>query len=120
MSKVYSPPVLAMAAANGIAEDELPLIINGCSGGLSWVYGLVGREISCIDCCDMHDLQYQLGGTAIARREADKELRACAACAGHFPPGWKGRVRRVWRRCRAQIMYVAVRLFGGRYWAGQP
>ena len=113
----YSAEIIALAAENGIAADELPLIINGCSGGFSNAYFLVfGRKPSCEDCCNMHDLQYQLGGNRAERKRADVELRECAARAGSFPAGWPGRVRRIWRVFRAWVMYAAVRLFGGRYW----
>lgn len=101
----YSAAVLALAADNGIAVCELPLIINGCSGGLSWVYALAGRRISCEHCCDAHDLRYQLGGTWRQRRQADRELRKCAAVGG-------------WRNARAYVMYAAVRCCGWLFWAG--
>ena len=102
----YSPAVLALAAANGIDIDELPGIIDGCSGGLSWIYVLAGRRISCEHCCDLHDLRYQLGGAPAQRREADRELRDCAAVGG-------------WRTVRAWVMYGAVRVGGRWYWAGE-
>lgn len=102
--KQYSAAVLAYASECGIDRDELPLIINGCSGGLSLVYALAGRRISCEDCCDLHDLRYQVGGDAADRLAADRELRECAGSAGG------------WRRARAWVMYAAVRVFGGRYW----
>lgn len=113
----YGPEVIALAAKNGIAVEELPLIINGCSGGFSVAYFLFfGRKPSCEDCCNMHDLRYQLGGSAADRKQADKELRKCAANAGNFPAGWQGAARFLWRGFRAWVMYAAVRLFGGRYW----
>ena len=116
-ARVYGRELLALAAANGIPADDLPLIVNGCSGGFSFAYALAfGRVPSCEDCCDIHDLHYQLGGSKADRKRADQALRDCAASAGSFPPGWKGAARRYWRKFRANIMYYAVRLFGGRYW----
>ncbi len=76
------------------------------SGGVSWAYGLAGRRISCEGCCDIHDLDYQLGGSGKDRRAADKRLRQCMAAPG----GWKA--------ARAWLMWAAVRLCGWRYWAG--
>lgn len=114
----YAPDLLALAAAHGISPDELPLVVNGCSGGLSRLYALAGRDISCVDCCDRHDLLYQLGGSARDRKAADRELRACAAAAGSFPPGWRGYVRRLWRGFRAWGMYAVVRVCGRWYWVG--
>ena len=101
----YSSAVIALAAERGIDADELPLIINGCSGGLSWGYALAGRRISCEHCCDLHDLRYPLGGTRCDRGEADRELRDCAAVGG-------------WRTARAWGMFVAVRCCGWLFWAG--
>lgn len=117
--KTYSPDVIALAAAHGIPESELPLHINGCSGGLSWVYRLAfGRDISCEDCCDMHDLLYTLGKKAGTRKQADQQLRDCARKAGNFPPGVIGVVRKIWRWARAWAMYAAVRICGAKYWEG--
>lgn len=102
----YSASVIAHALKRGIDPDELPLICDGCSGGLSWVYALGGRHISCEDCCNIHDIDYQLGGSAAERADADKRLRDCSGERGG------------WRKCRAWVMWAAVRLCGGRYWAG--
>ena len=115
--KHYAPDLVDFAMHCGIREGDLPLIVNGCSGGLSWVYRLTfGRDISCESCCDWHDLLYFLGGTASDRKRADQRLRTCARHAGHFPPGLTGSARRVWRWLRSWLMYLAVRLFGRRYW----
>ena len=114
--KSYSEAVIAYAAARGINAGELPLLIDGCSGGLTWLYALGGKTISCEDCCNIHDLDYQLGGTPDDRARADAALRTCAAAAGSFPPGIRGTCRRLWRTARAWIMWASVRLFGGRYW----
>ena len=92
-------------AHNGIDIDELPGIVDGCSGGLSWAYSLAGRRISCEHCCDLHDQRYQLGGTPAQRLDADRELCDCAAAGG-------------WRTVRAWVMYAAVRLFGVPHWGG--
>lgn len=112
----FSPETIAHAASHGIDADELPLICNGCSGGLSWVYALAGREISCEQCCHIHDIDYRMGGGFRDRARADRRLRKCAAKAGSFPPGWKGKVRRVWRWARAWVMWGVVRLCGGYLW----
>ena len=121
MAAYYSDTVIDYAAARGIAEDELPLVSNGCSGGLSWLYALGGKSISCEQCCHIHDIDYELGGTRKDRAAADRRLRECAARAGSFPPGWKGAVRRGWRSFRAWMMWAVIRLCGGRgkYWAGE-
>lgn len=117
MVKEYSPAVLALAEENGIPAGDLPIIINGCSGGFSKFYRLAfSRMPSCESCCDLHDLHYQLGGSRAARKAADVELRKCAMQAGLFPAGISGKARRVWRWLRAWIMYGAVRAFGRRYW----
>ena len=131
----YAPAVLDFAAANGIPAEDLPLIINGCSGGFSRAYHLVfGRAVSCEWCCDLHDLQYQIGGDKAERKAADRELRRCAVNAGKPIPGWLEDIRekrprraalfalvpplrKAGRFCRAWVMYAAIRLLGGRYWS---
>ena len=114
---MYAPEVLALAEENGIPAEDLPLIINGCSGGFSMAYRLaMGRAPSCEACCNMHDLRYQLGGTGEERKAADRALRDCAAKAGSFPDGWRGDARRIWRKIRADVLYVTVRVFGRWYW----
>lgn len=116
--KNYCTEVLGVAAANGIDEEELPLIINGCSGGLSWFYRMAfNREISCIDCCDVHDLLYHLGGTSNDRKAADILLRKCSMQPGYYSTDWRVLPRRFWRWIRGWIMYAAVRLFGSRHFA---
>ena len=60
----FSAATIAYAAARGLAEDELPLIIDGCSAGLSRLYAIAGRDLACEGCSDIHDIDYQLGGTA--------------------------------------------------------
>ncbi len=66
----YSAETIAYAAGKGIAEDELPLIIDGCSGGISWIYAIGGKAISCQECCNRHDIDYQFGaaGGRIGKR----------------------------------------------------
>ena len=96
----------AYAINRGITEDELPLVVNGCSGGISWMYTLGGRHISCEGCCNRHDIDYQLGGTPANRKASDRRLRDCAGAAGR------------WKRVRAWAMWVAVRVAGRWYWAG--
>ena len=103
----FDKETIAYAATKGITEDELPLVVNGCSGGISWLYALGGRRMSCEGCCNLHDIDYQLGGTPAMRTLADQRLRHCAGAAG----GWK--------RARAWAMWAAVRLAGHWYWAGE-
>lgn len=100
----YDAPTIAYAAAKGLAADELPLLVNGCSGGISWLYAIGGRRISCEGCCNRHDIDYLLGGTPADRKEADRRLRQCAGAAGGF------------KRARAWAMWLAVRGFGRFYW----
>lgn len=146
--KHYSLGVIALATCYSVPLDDLPLYINGCSGRMSWFYRIAfGRAPSCEDCCDMHDLRYTLGDKAGTRKDADKELRLCAARAGKGVPGWledwrdkaqnsaglftraKYRAggllfawlpgaRQKWRGIRAWGMYAAVRAFGRSHWAG--
>lgn len=89
---------------------------DGCSGRLSWIYGLVGKKISCHKACVAHDFLYEWGGGRKERKKADKLLRISAARSGYFPPDWKGTARRLWRCFRAWAMYAAVRIFARRYW----
>jgi hypothetical protein len=105
---MFSDETIAYAAMRGIAEDELPLVVDGCSGGLSWLYALGGKSISVEQCCHRHDIDYQLGGTAKERKDADSRLLECAvAKAGDS----------AFKRFRAYVVWAAVRLFGGGYWA---
>jgi len=103
----FDPETIAYAAGRGISADELPLVSNGCSGGLSWLYALGDKSISCEQCCHIHDIDYQLGGTRKDRAAADKRLRDCAGQRGG------------WRKARAWVIWAAVRCCGWRYWAGE-
>lgn len=90
---------------------------DACSGGLSWFYKVfMRRDISCHWCCICHDFLYSVGGTKADREAADILLRECAAGAGKFA-GRRAPFRRGWRWVRAWVMYAAVRVAGGRYWA---
>lgn len=100
----YSEETRAYAEKRGIDPIDLPLIVDGCSGGLSWLYAFGGKTLSCEECCNRHDIDYTLGGSSKDRRLADKRLRECAAQGG----GWK--------TVRAWIMWVFVRLFGWAFW----
>jgi hypothetical protein len=116
-AKTYDPETIAYAAARGITTDELPLIADGCSGGISAaMMAIAGKTLSCEHCCDIHDVAYAWGGPRAMRREADRLFRQCAAAAGQFPPGLKGKARRAWRITRAWILWAAVRAFGWLYW----
>ena len=130
MNKQYSPAVLGLAERNGVGVEELPAIINGCSGGFSKFYWLAfNRACSCEVWCELHDLRYYIGGDKAARLYADKELRRGAKNAGKPVPGWLAAmrlqfpktallfcwvpaVRKAWRWLRAWAMYAAVRAFG--------
>ena len=117
MSKLYSKEVLGLADKHSINHEDLPIIINGCSGGLSWIYKLaLGQEPSCEQCCNAHDLRYFVGKAEGTRKEADQKLRDSSRTVGKFPSGWKGTFRKVWRWFRAWVMYIAVRLFGRSHW----
>jgi len=56
-------------------------------------------------CCVAHDMAYWCGGSAQARRRADRELRACVAAA---VDGWRGAVL-------GALVYTGVRV-GGPPW----
>lgn len=104
--RTFSRETIEYARSRGIADPEanLPLICDGCSGGLSWLYALGGKAVSCEECCNRHDIDYQLGGTRQDRADADARLYQCAS----QPGGWK--------RLRAAAMWVTVRIFGWWYW----
>ncbi|MDL2313404.1 hypothetical protein LJC36_00310 [Desulfovibrio sp. OttesenSCG-928-C14] len=93
-------------------------VSDGCSGGLSAVYAIAGRKISCHWICVLHDFLYTLGGDEMARHFADILLMHGAAGTGKFA-GWRASLRRVWRWCRSRVMLAAVRVGGRRYW-GTP
>lgn len=114
----YSAETALYAASRGIEADELPLIVDGCSGGLSRLYAIGGRTVSCQECCNRHDIDYQLGGSREERRESDLRLRRCSAGAGLYPAGPLGLARRLWRNCRAWLMWAAVRCAGWLWWGG--
>ncbi|MGZ5078627.1 MAG: hypothetical protein ACXWHZ_03670 [Usitatibacter sp.] len=75
--------------------------VNGCSGGMTaaW-HSFLRRDPPWEGCCDGHDLAYRRGGSAQDRFDADVLLLQCVG-AGH----------RSW----AVVMFIAVRLFGGRF-----
>ena len=92
-------------------ENYAPLS-DGCSGRLSWIYALAGKEISCHGCCVLHDWLYQLGGGRKARRDADRLLMVCAANTGDLSKWW----RKAGRWTRSRIMYATVRVLGRWFW----
>jgi hypothetical protein len=94
--------------------DYAPLS-DGCSGGLSKFYALMGKKISCDMECRLHDWLYTLGGKPPDRLFADRLLRKAAARAGNFDWPWKP-VRRVWRWLRAWLMYALIRVCGEERW----
>ena len=79
-------------------------IIDGCSGGLSWIYTLLtGRDVPCRYCCDEHDLAYEEGGTSADRALADARLRMCVREAGYPVAAW--------------VMWACVRMAGFIFWS---
>lgn len=80
--------------------------VDGCSGGISKFWRkVIGTPPAWEECCNKHDVAYGWGGTEGDRKAADKELRNCMKKMGH--------------PFRAQIYYMAVRVFGRRhfnYW----
>lgn len=104
----------------GVDLADYATLSDGCSGSLSWLYALDGREISCHRCCVVHDYLYDQGGTKKDRKKADQLLQWCAANSGDFS-GWNGSLKRIWRWMRSWIMYAGVRIAGGgpKHWAGK-
>ncbi len=88
---------------NNYSEEALQEIVDGCSGGVSWLHKrLFGRDVACVYCCDEHDVAYYEGGGPADRRRADQRMRECVADAG-FP-------------LLAWVMWAAVRVFGAGHW----
>jgi hypothetical protein len=106
---------LGIPHLQGVDLADYALFSDGCSGRLSWLYSLSGKQISCHMCCVAHDFLYEWGGSGHDRKLADALLRICAANVGSFE-GWRAPFRRAWRSFRAWIMYGAVRTFGSFYW----
>ena len=111
---------LGIAHLRGINLADYEIMSDGCSGGLSWLYALGGKKISCYKCCVAHDFLYGWGGTKKDRKKADQLLQWCAANSGDFS-GWNGSLKRIWRWMRSWIMYAGVRIAGGgpKHWAGK-
>lgn len=66
---------------------DYPFTTDGCSGGLSFAWRLLFRTLPPWEkCCVKHDRAYWRGGTAAARRAADRALLKCVRKNGH--PGW--------------------------------
>lgn len=64
-------------------------VADGCTGS---------PDFNFTECCNMHDLAYNKGGTENDRKAADKAMQRCiAAKKGHII---------------AKLYHVAVRLFG--------
>lgn len=85
---------------------------NGCgcaSGWLKWFrppYGILFSE-----CCEMHDILYNLGGSEEDRKEADKSLYIdMVKLSLEFKP-----LKSMWLAVIAYLYYLCVRLFGKRY-----
>ena len=79
---------------------------DGCSGGVSWIYGkILKRDVPFLYCCDEHDLAYEEGGTRRDRALADRRFRDCVKDGG--------------RPARAWLFWLAVRLAGWLFWAGE-
>lgn len=83
-----------------VAQPALqPFTTDGCS--LFPDRALVGRADWC-HCCVAHDIAYWRGGTADARREADRELQTCVLKASND-------------KALADLMLAGVRTGGGPY-----
>jgi hypothetical protein len=119
---------------------------DGLSGGVSWLYSLRGKLISCHWAGVAHDCLYARGGTELDRLKADRLFCYAAALSGKVIPGqleiWlcqAGSTKRarlaiaarnwlawwlwpfgrlIWRIMRALIMYWAIRCFAGgeKHW----
>lgn len=98
---IYSPTVAML--------EDYASLSDGCSGGLSKLYALGDKEISCHRCCVAHDFLYGWGGGKADRKKADKLLRICAAKSGKAEVG---KIKKAWRWLRSWIIWTAVRLFG--------
>lgn len=106
----FSNETIAYAVKRGVDPFDLPLVCDGCSGGISWLYALTGESISIEQCCHRHDIDYELGGSDADRKAADKRLRNCALekAGGN-----------ALKKARAWIIYGCVRVFGRPHWAGE-
>lgn len=134
--------IINLAEKMGITGlDETALLeyeskSDGLSGGVSKLYALLDRLISCHKAGVVHDFLYDRGGTKRDRLMADRLFCYSAALSGSFIPGWlEDRFKKStcslfwlvpfarlnWRVFRAGVMYVAVRLFGGseKHWSGE-
>lgn len=146
------PEIIALAEKMGIAGlDAYKLRVyeaksDGLSGGVSRLYALCNKLISCHQAGVVHDWLYERGGTGQDRARADRLFCYAAALSGKFIPGrlekWlrqAGSTRRArlaiaarnwlawwlwpfgrlaWRIIRALLMYWAVRCFAGgeKHW----
>ena len=101
----FSDKTIAYAAERGIDEDELPLICDGCSGGLSSLYALFSKKVYCHECCNIHDIDYQIGGNSKDRKDADERFRICCSQGSIF------------NQFKARCLWLIVRLAGNKYWS---
>lgn len=130
--------ISALAAKLGIVLTAQEIIdyapkSDGLSGGVSWLYGLRGKLISCHWAGVAHDCLYERGGSPAERKLADILFRIACARSGSRVPGWLEKMRRefpktallfcwvpplrrTWRWARSWIMYAAVRAFGKSHW----
>ena len=81
------------------AQALKPFTTDGCS---LWIDGTPTRPNLWRGCCVAHDKAYWLGGSAVQRRQADDDLKACVT-----ERAGKG---------MAEYMYVNVLWGGSPYW----
>lgn len=82
-----------------IEEKPAPFTTDGCSGGMSWTYGILfNKDLPWHGACVEHDRAYWYGGTAAQRKAADVKLMHDVAENGYPTIG--------------KLMYYAVRVGG--------
>lgn len=85
---------------------------DGCSGGLSKLYAIFNKKISCHWCCVLHDFLYMVGGTCKTRKEADKIFLKCMNDLNKRSTS----INKVFKYMRSRCIYIIVRLFGSNYY----
>jgi hypothetical protein len=127
------PAHRALAAARAASGDALaPFETDGCSGGMSMVWGFVAERFPAFAaaqgdrppweaCCVAHDRLYHAAGadpdpaaSFDARLEADEALRSCVLeTVGDAAFGLPPEAARPAAAATAEAMFLAVRLGGG-------
>lgn len=91
-----------------LSARQRGLIANGCGGKGGWLKPPSFRFNAN---CDQHDFYYWRGGTEEDRKTADKEFLVIMLEDANRGVWWK----RAWYRWWANTYYVAVRLFGKKF-----